>query len=52
MRSLKSGFVGFIKEQKLEQNPVVLTKSLHGSSVGISTAGFILGTGCVHFLNT
>ena len=58
MRSLKSGFVGLISKQKLEKNTMVpcgsLTKPLHGSSVGISTAGFILadGTGCVHFLNT
>ena len=56
MRNLKSGFVGFIKKQKLEKNTMVpcgsLTKLLHGSSVGISTAGLILGTGCVHFLNT
>ena len=46
MRSLKSGFVGLISKQKLEKNTMVpcgsLTKPLHGSSVGISTAGFIL----------
>ena len=46
MRSLKSEFVGFINKQKLEKNTMVpcgsLTKPLHGSSVGISTAGFIL----------
>ena len=46
MRSLKSGFVGFIKKQKQERNTMVpcghLMKPLHGSSVGISTAGFIL----------
>ena len=49
MRSLKSGFVGLIKKQKLEKNTMVpcgsLTKLLYGSSVGISTAGFILETG-------
>ena len=54
MRSLKSGFVCFIRKQKQEKNTMVpcgrLTKRLHGSSVGISTAGFILqvGSGCVH----
>ena len=41
--------VGFIKKQKLEKNSMVpcgsLTKLLHVSSVGISTTGFILGTG-------
>ena len=46
MRSLKSRFVGLISKQKLEKNTMVpcgsLTKPLHGSSVGISTAGFIL----------
>ena len=58
MRNLKSEFVGFIRKQKQEKNTMVpcgrLTKRLHGSSVGISTAGFILqvGSGCVHFLNT
>ena len=40
MRSLKSGFVGFIRKQKQEKNTMVpcgrLTKRLHGSSVGIS----------------
>ena len=49
MRSVKNAFVGFIKKQKLEKNSMVpygsLTKLLYGSSVGISTTGFILGTG-------
>ena len=49
MRSLKNGFVDFIKKQKLEKNSMVpggsLRKLLHGSSMGISTTGFILGTG-------